>query len=146
MALQYPKLLTIGDVPNFNGSNASIDGNNWMTSLSTHHGFNTIYALESPPFNMEGGSGSYTLTFDYRLVSAGSSPSAPNASGFNVESSIDGGDSWTVLGSSSDVNWFTDASIAGLNGEPGFWKQAYTIYQPSYQPNVSTSEVVNVTP
>ena len=81
-----------GTKPNFNGGFATITGNaNWMTSLSSHHGFSTKYALETPPFSFLGGSGQYILEFDYRAANG-------TDAGMNLEYSSDGGLNWQVLG------------------------------------------------
>ena len=107
----------------------------WITNLTGNHGTNTVYALDSPPFNLEGGTGSYTLDFKYRMLANGTDGTGSNDAGFHVQYSTDGGDSWTILGSSSDSDWYTNSSIAGLNGSAGFWKGSgtwTTIFNPSY--------------
>ncbi len=95
------------DKTNLNPGNGAeaIDGLNWMTNLATNHGVDTQYVLESPPFSLVGGAGDYFLEFDYRAI-------VDTGAGMSVESSIDGGNSWQVLGSSSsDTNierdWYT---------------------------------------
>lgn len=122
--------------PNYNPEKgmATLEGAaSWITNLTGSHGTNTIYALDSPPFNLEGGTGSYTLDFKYRMLLKGNTGGDVNAAGFNVQYSTDGGDNWTILGSPG-ASWYTDNSIAGLNGDPGFWRGAgtwTTIFNPS---------------
>ncbi len=120
---------------NFNGADdQAVNGTkSWTTNLTSHHGFNTKYALESPPFNFVGGTGTYTLSFNYMSI-------AGTGAGFNVEYSTDGGSGWTVLGSVGDANatnWYTNASIAGLGGDPGidvpgFYQSSFTTFSPTY--------------
>ncbi len=115
--------------PNYNPANglATLEGSaSWITNLSGSHGTNTIYALDSPPFNLEGGTGNYTLSFKYRMLPGGTSGSSSNAAGMNVKYSIDGGTTWTILGSTAETGWYTDSHIAGLANEPGIWRSSST--------------------
>ncbi|MEL6561921.1 MAG: PKD domain-containing protein [Bacteroidota bacterium] len=121
--------------PNFNPLNAAatITGNNnWMTSLTGSHGFSTKYALETPPFSFLGADdGTYTLSFDYRAATG-------NGAGMNMEYSLDGGETWTVLGGlqGSDANaisnWYTDAGIIGLSGASGWTGASFQVFTASY--------------
>ncbi len=117
---------------NFNGGNATIGGSySWNTILTGNHGFNSRYALELPPINLASPTHDYILEFDYRAVCG-------TDAGFNIEYSTDGGSSWTVMGSVGDANatnWYTDASLAGLDGEPGFRQSAFTVFRPTYMLN-----------
>ena len=100
----------------------------WITDLDNHHGFAQRYALESPPFDLTGGSGNYMLEFTYRMA-------ADFGSGMNMEYSTDGGQIWTVLGTVGDPlasNWYTDQSLDGLDNQPGWRKATYNTFNPSY--------------
>lgn len=121
--------------PNFNPFNGeeTINGNNnWMTSLTGSHGFSTKYALETPPFSFLGADdGTYTLSFAYKAATG-------TGAGMNMEYSLDGGETWTVLGGlqGSDPNaisnWYTDASIIGLSGASGWTGASFQVFTASY--------------
>lgn len=120
------------DKNNFNPGNsaATISGsNNWMTSLTSHHGFSTKYALETPPFSFLGGTGQYILEFDYRAASG------TNA-GMNMEYSIDGGDNWLLLdpanAGSTIANWYTTTNIIGLSGQDGWTGLSFSVVNVRY--------------
>ena len=119
---------------NFNPSNSAetIGGNNnWMTSLDSHHGANTRYALETPPFSFLGGTDQYILSFDYRAGTG-------NGAGMNVEVSIDSGVTWELLGGlqGSDDNalqdWYNTSGIIGLVGANGWTGLSFFILNPQY--------------
>ncbi|MDX1909816.1 MAG: PKD domain-containing protein [Bacteroidia bacterium] len=109
----------------------------WLTNATGDHGANTVYYLETPPIDFVGAVGDYFLRFDFRWAAS------PDA-GMNVQYSLDGGTSWTVLGGlqgidpEADVDWYTTAGIASLGGEPG-WNYGSTydgvIHQASYRIN-----------
>ncbi len=125
--------------PNFNPNNSAqtIEGAaNWMTNLSTHHGFNTIYTLETPSISLVGGTGDYNLEFDYRGAVG------PDA-GMNIDYSTDGGSTWQILGifgDSNATNWYTNTSISGLGNEAGWYQVSFTIFYPTYKINFLIGE------
>jgi len=117
---------------NFNAGNsaATVEGaGSWATDLDDNHGWTERYALESPPFDLTTGSGNYTLEFSYRMA-------AGSYSGMNLEYSIDGGQSWDVLGAVGDPlasNWYTNTSIQGLDNRPGWYKSSFSVFNPTYE-------------
>ena len=120
--------------PNFTGANVTIDGaGSWITNLTGGHGTNTKYSLESPPFSFAGGTGDFILEFQYRAICG------TNA-GMNVESSIDGGNTWQLLGSAAPdpkalQGWYDMAVISGLDGQPGWFHQVFTVFDVKYDLN-----------
>ncbi len=115
---------------NFSGLLASIGGTaGWATMLATHHGWERKYALESPPFAFLNGLGNYSLSFAWRALTG-------TAAGFNVEVSTDGGGTWKVLGQVGDplaANWYTEAAIAGLDGQPGWTSDSVAVHHSAYE-------------
>ena len=109
-------------------------GQSWVTRLAGNHGTNVTYYLESPPIYFVGANGDYFLRFDYRWVAA-------NDAGMNVQYSVDGGNTWQVLGGlqgvdpDADVNWYNQAAIPALDNQPG-WQipiLSATVFQVSYR-------------
>ena len=120
--------------PNMNGSNATIEGAaNWMTMLNDWHGGYRSYALETPLISLLGGTGDYFLEFKYRGICSDAT------TGMNLEYSTDGGNNWQLLGSIGDPNavqdWYTDATVAGLNNQAGWQQLSFTVYNPKYKIN-----------
>ena len=116
---------------NFNGVNATINGaGNWMTGISGTHGTNTIYYLESPPFNFTSVTGDILVEFDFRAICA-------SDAGLNMEYSTDGGISWNLLGFIGDPNivtsWYNQASLAGLGGQEGWSQISLATTHPIYR-------------
>ncbi len=112
---------------------ATVEGSaNWITGLNENHGFNTRYALESPPFSLTSLTG-ISLEFSYRAQCG-------TDAGFHLEYSIDQGDTWQLLGhtQASGENpagtndWYNEASILGLRNQPGFSGASNTVVQPRY--------------
>jgi len=125
--------------PNFNGTYATIEGAaNWMTNLTSHHGWNTKYALETPAISLVGGTGDYFLNFKYRGA-AGSNGGTAEKAGMNIEYSTDGGNTWQLLGYVGDPNgnadWYTDSSLDGLGGQAGWFKILFSVFNPTYKIN-----------
>ncbi|MFP4347004.1 MAG: C10 family peptidase [Desulfococcaceae bacterium] len=117
--------------PSFNGSLATIEGQaGWATVLNDYHGYNTTYALETPPFSLSDPAGNYMLEFKFRAACG-------TDAGMNVEYSTDGGDTWFVLGEVNDpsgTNWYDYSTVPGLNNNPGWMNQPILsqVIQPSY--------------
>lgn len=119
---------------NMNNDNAFIDGAaNWMTNLSGHHGWSTKYALETPPFSLVG-EGNYVLEFKYRAITG-------TDSGMNIQYSTDWGHTWRLLGGTDPdpaaiQDWYNNqSSIAGLDGQPGWFGQEWYKRNPKYRIN-----------
>ncbi|GBC59491.1 hypothetical protein DENIS_0430 [Desulfonema ishimotonii] len=118
---------------NFKNDTATIEGSgSWATVLNEYHGFNTRYALESPPFSLACETGDYFLEFSFRSVCG-------TGAGMNLEYSTDGGTTWLVLGDKNDPNgngWYDEFSVGGLDGKPGWKNQAaFTVFYPKYKIN-----------
>ncbi|MEQ8471097.1 MAG: PKD domain-containing protein [Marinoscillum sp.] len=111
-----------------NGASTITGSANWMTSLTSHHGYSTKYALETPPFSFLNGTGTYTLSFKYRAVTG-------SGAGMNLEYSTDGGDNWQILGSNGDgngTNWYNTTAIIGLSGADGWAGASFSKITASY--------------
>ena len=97
----------VNNSANFNtgsGRGTIEGGGNWSTSLNEDHGFNTRYALESPPFSFERAASDLFLSFSYRAI-------VRTDAGFNLEYSVDGGNTWLLLGDvsgnpSGTLDWY----------------------------------------
>jgi photosystem II stability/assembly factor-like uncharacterized protein len=122
--------------PNMNPTKgySTIEGAaNWMTMLNDWHGGYRSYALETPLISLLGGTGDYFLEFKYRGICS------DGTTGMNLEYSTDGGNNWQLLGSIGDPNaiqdWYTDATVAGLNNQAGWQQFLFTVYNPKYKIN-----------
>ncbi|HUR64771.1 MAG TPA: PKD domain-containing protein [Chitinophagaceae bacterium] len=82
------------------GSNA------WVTGLVGNYVDNTETSLMTPNYNFTL-PGTYTLTFWSR------SNTESDFDGFRVEYSLDKGDSWTALGTTTAAGWYNSANISG---------------------------------
>ncbi len=113
---------------NFKNSYATISGAaSWATVLNSNHGTYSKYALESPPFSFST-AGTYRLSFKYRAITG-------TGAGCNLEISTDQGATWNVLGVKNDplaTNWYTDTSVTGLGGEPGWTGSSFTTRTSTY--------------
>lgn len=120
----------------FTGGYASITGGKcWATMLATHHGTNRKYALETPWFSFAA-AGDYTLSFKYRAAIG-------TNGGFNLETSTDGGSSWTTLGAPGDplaTNWYNEPAVPGLDGQPGWKRLSSAVYSPTYNLSALASQ------
>ena len=121
---------------NFNSTNGYIGTNggfnSWVTNLNTSHGLNTEYYLESPPFDFTNTGFDYYLNFNYRYLSTNS--------GFNLQYSTDGGNTWLVLGIVGDplgTDWYTTANMTELGNEDG-WSPTpgFSVINPTREINI----------
>ncbi|MDX2306215.1 MAG: T9SS type A sorting domain-containing protein [Microscillaceae bacterium] len=121
---------------NFNPTNnaGTIEGaNSWATSLNEDHGRRLRYALESPPFSLIGAVGDIFLEFNYRAACG-------TDAGFNIEYSIDGGNTWLLLGDTQSsgnnpvgtTSWYNEDHILGLRNQPGFSQALFDVFSPRY--------------
>lgn len=136
---------TTSNLVSFNGGTGAIGGSgqSWTTNLTSNHGSDTRYYVQTPSFDLVGGSGDYFLRFDYIWV-------ASNTAGMNVQYSTDGGTNWAVLGGlqgvdpNADALWYTNTALASLDGEDG-WQHfpSPAVYGVSYKINalVGNSDV-----
>ncbi|MEM7370661.1 MAG: PKD domain-containing protein [Bacteroidota bacterium] len=128
-------LATTSNMVSWQGGAIGGSGQSWTTNLTSNHGADTRYYVQTPSFDLVGGTGDYFLRFDYFWV-------ASNTAGMNVQYSTDGGNSWSVLGGlqgtdpDADANWYNTASIANLDNEDG-WQHfpSTAIYGVSYKIN-----------
>ncbi|MDX2282683.1 MAG: PKD domain-containing protein [Bacteroidia bacterium] len=115
---------------------------NWVTNLSSDHGTQTRYYLEMPPIDFLGAIGDYFLRFDYQWA-------ASTDAGFNVQYSLDGGLSWNVLGGlqgtdpDADADWYNTASIAALDGQPGWAYPVLLLSDVVIRPSYRINAIVN---
>jgi len=122
---------------NFNGNYATIEGaGSWATVLNGNHGFDTRYALESPPFSLADKNGTYYLQFQYRAVCG-------TGAGMHIDYSKDGGSTWNLLGNVNDPNassWYNEPSLQGLDNQPGWSQSSFTVFNPLYKINFLIGE------
>ncbi|MBI1287488.1 MAG: T9SS type A sorting domain-containing protein [Flavobacteriales bacterium] len=107
---------------------ASSGINAWVTNLSGYYNILEQSYVESPCFDFS------SLQLDPRLRLAGIVSSEQAWDGAWIETSVDGGATWTVLGATGEgTNWYNDAFPAngnfptGWDGEqtqPGMWFEA----------------------
>lgn len=99
------------------GKSGTYSGNNaWVTSLTTNYIDNTETQLLTPNFNCTA-AGNYTVSFFTKYQVEGT------WDGFRVEYSIDKGNNWLPLGTTTATNWYDYANTA--TGRPFPQNQAY---------------------
>lgn len=109
------------------GKNGFVSASNsWVTALVGNYADNAECQLWVPSYNMTA-AGTYTLGFSSRFNTEAS------YDGFRVEYSLDKGDNWVPLGTTTAANWYNNPNTAGTTSFPA--NQAF------FSGNVSASFV-----
>lgn len=89
------------------GKNGTFSGSNaWVTGLTaTNYADNTVSYLYTPSFNCTA-TGTYTVRFYAKNIFE------INYDGYRVEYSLNGGDTWTPLGTAVAANWYDFTTTA----------------------------------
>jgi len=110
-------------------NNAYSNPNVWATNLDGQYSGNNYDNLYGPFFDFSQAQGA-SLTFRHWIETQ-------SGDGGNVQVSTDGGNSWSVLGNTSNPNWYTN-NIAGIdcwNGTSSGWQlSTYNLDTFDYHP------------
>lgn len=99
--------------PNYQTKNSVYSGLNcWSTNKNVPYSNNSNAILTSPPFDFSNAQNIYLFFYS-------NFKTYDNKDGMRLEYSLNNGNTWQVLGTANDTNWYNTADVNN-SGKPGF--------------------------